>query len=170
MLLVIYLQRSELLARPRAQTSRARTWLDGVASGRANSQVRYIQTRISSNIPNHIRPTHPSKTTPTNLLSAPLGLPLVRHPPDPPIPPPHPPTPRHPRPNLEHRILQRTPLALSTHLLGENPAIPHSRLRRRPAALPPRAVAQSLRRPSQPLAAECDCRGGRSVVFDAVGG
>jgi len=99
----------------------------------------------------------------------PLGLPLVRHPPRPPIPPPHPPTPRHTRPNLEHRILQRTPLSLPTHSLGESPAIPHSQLRRLPAALPPRTMAQSLRGPGQSLAAECDCRGGLSAVFDAVG-
>ena len=30
-------------------------------------------------------------------------------------------------------------------------------------------MAQSLRGPSQPLAAECDRRGGRSAVLDAVG-
>lgn len=134
------------------------------------STLLFTYSHFLSNTPNHIQSTHPSKTTQTNLLSSPLGLPLVRLPPNSPIPPPHPSTPRHVGSNLEHRILQRAPLSLPTHLLGENPASPHSQLRRRPAALPPRAVAQSLRRPGQPLAAECDCSGGRSAVFDAVGG
>lgn len=30
-------------------------------------------------------------------------------------------------------------------------------------------MAQSLRRPGQPFAAECDCRRGRPAVLDAVG-
>jgi hypothetical protein len=89
------------------------------------------------------------QATQTNFSST-LGLPLVRHPPNPPIPPPHPPTPRRPRPNLEHRILQRTALVLflPPHSLGENPASAHSQLRRLAAAFPTRAVAQSLRRSS----------------------
>ena len=128
---------------------------------------RYHGNRILATNPLHLNNSLPQLHQ--LILHSQIGLPLVRHPSSTAIPPPHPPTPRHPGPNLEHRLLQRTPLALPPHSLGEIPSSPHSHFRRLAAAFPPRAVAQSLRGPGQPLAAECDCRGGRSAVFDAVG-
>ena len=110
--------------------------------------------------------TSPNLIPQTNTSS---GIPLVRNLRNPPLPAPHPPSPRRPRPNLEHRILQRTRLLQTPNQLGEDPPNPHPRLRRLASALPEREVARRFSKPGQQFAVEIADSGRWAAVCYAVG-
>jgi hypothetical protein len=138
---------------------------------KTRSPLRVMETaeKIATKVPfgHLVRPiTQPQTWQLTTSLP---GLPLVRHLPNPPLPAPHPPTPRRSRPNLEHRILQRTRLRQIPHSLGKSPPISHSILRRLAAAVPPREVARCLPQPGQQLAVEIADSGRWAAFLHAAG-